>query len=322
VDAFEALQKAVQLNNSYVNEQLKPDNYSLALDLYNGYTHEGLVYFNAAAERNDKNNYNQALVKFKKAGLVSKYIYTNGWGFLALDTSNIYYCCKSSIYAENELDAIIYSKIITDNNLLKNTLGNSFEFAYKWLLYYYKQQKDAEYFIKYNELGRQQFPSSVYFPLIYTDWLRQQKDYINLLSSYQVLFKMQPDNNTYQITYLNDVFNYLYQTGLLITNRSYYETILTKGLIKYLKANPTATDARLLLAKMYINQANDIAREMTMRSTIDVKVLNGYKNARKNLLLKSNYHLKEIIHRYSKIHAGVYKEAAELLIRNCQQLNL
>jgi hypothetical protein len=73
---------------------------------------------------------------------------------------------------------------------------------------------------------------------------------------------------------------------------------------------------------MYINQANDIAREMTMRSTIDVKVLNGYKNARKNLLLKSNYRLKEIVYRYSKNHDGIYREAAELLIRNCQQLNL
>ena len=59
MEAFEALKKAKQLNSDFVTEQLRPANYNLAFDLYNGFTSEGLAYFNAGAERTDKGSYNE-----------------------------------------------------------------------------------------------------------------------------------------------------------------------------------------------------------------------------------------------------------------------
>jgi len=64
--AFLSLQKAVQLNKPYTERELNPGNYKLAFDLYNGYTDEGVAYFNAGAERNDKSSYATALNMFKK----------------------------------------------------------------------------------------------------------------------------------------------------------------------------------------------------------------------------------------------------------------
>jgi hypothetical protein len=315
MEALEALKKAKQLNADFVNEQLKPNNYSLAFDLYNGYTSEGLAYFNAGAERNDKGSYNEALNKFKNARLVSNYIYTNGWGLSAIDTSNIFYSAKAAINAGKETEALYFAKKIADAGISETAASKGFESIYQWLVYYYKQQKDAENFNKYAAIAMQKFPSSVYFNLIMIDWLRQQNDYPNLFVAYAALLKKQP-NSKYQFAYLNDVFNYLYESKAEINDRGLYEGKLKSGLLEYIKLNTVAADAKLLLAKMYINEANDLMHEALLRSTTDAKVMNGYKVADKNLFLKSNIQLKEIVTKFSKTNKPLYLEALELLISN------
>jgi hypothetical protein len=321
MEAFEALKKATQLNSDFVTEQLKPGNYSLPFDLYNGYTNEGLSYFNAGAERNDKGSYSEALNKFKNAGLVSNYIYSNGWGLSAIDTNNIFYSAKAAINAGKETEALYFAKKIADANITESATSKGFESIYQWLVYYYKQQKDGQNFNKYAATALQKFPVAVYFNLIMIDWLRQQGDYAKLFVAYAALLKKQP-NSKYQFAYLNDVFNYLYQTKAEITDKALYEGILKKGLLQYLKTNTAAVDARLLLGKFYINKANDVGKEMMLRSTTDAKVLNGYKITQRNFLLKSNVYLKEIVDKFSKNNRGDCKEALELLILNYHKLNL
>ncbi len=315
MEAFEALKKANQLNSDLVSEQLKPANYSLAFDLYNGFTNEGLAYFNAGTERNDKGSYGEALLKFKNAGLVSSYIYTNQWGLSVIDTNNIFYGAKAAINAGKETDALYFAKKIADAGIIQTSFSKGFESIYQWLVYYYKLQKDGEHFEKYMAIAMQKFPSSVYFNLIMIDWLRQQDDYPKLFEAYSTLLKIQPAGK-YQFAYLNDVFNYLYQSKVEITDKAIYESKLKNGLLQYLKTNTAAVEARLLLGKFYINKANDIAKEMALRSTMDAKVLNRYKKAQRNFLLQSNAYLKEIVNKYSKNNRVVYKEALELLISN------
>ncbi len=315
MEAFQAMQKAVQINNGFVNEQLKPTNYSLPFDLYNGYTNEAVAYFNAGAERNDKSSYSEALTRFKKAALVSNYIYTNGWGLSLLDTNNLYYCAKAAISGGREDDALYFAKKIAGAGITQTIASKGFESIYRWLAYYYKQQKDSDNFNKYAAIGIEKFPAAVYFNLIMIDWLRQQNDYSKLFVAYKDLLKKRPDNK-YQFAYLNDVFNYLYQSKVEITDKVFYESVLRNGLMQFLKRKTSSIEARLLMGKFYINKANDVGKEIMLRSTTDAKVMNGYKMAQRNFLLKSNVYLKEIVDKFSKTNKPVYREAIELLISN------
>ena len=315
MEAFEALKKAKQLNSDFVTHQLKPTHYNLPFDLYNGYTNEGLAYFNAGAERNDKGSYSEALNKFKNAGLVSSYIYSNGWGLSAFDTNNIFYSTKAGINAGKETEALYFAKKIVDAGITKSAASKGFESIYQWLVYYYKHQKDGENFNKYAAIAMQKFPAAVYFNLIMIDWLRQQGDYTNLFVAYAALLKKQPDSK-FQFAYLNDVFNYLYQSKADIKDKALYERILKNRLLQYLKTNTASVDGRLLLGKFYINKANDLGKEMMLRSTTDAKVLNGYKMAQRNFLLQSNVYLKEIVDKFSKSNRPVYREVVDLLISN------
>jgi hypothetical protein len=322
MEAFKAVQKAVQINKTYADEQIKPGGYSLPFDLYNGCTNEGVAYFNAGAERNDKASYAEALNNFKKAGLVGNYITTNGWGLSAIDTNNLYYCAKAAINAGKEDDAALFAKKIADNGINQSFTNKGFEPIYQWLVYNYKQKQNGENLLKYATLGTKQFPASVYFNLIYIDWLRQQKDYSNMFALYQDVFKKQPNNGKYQLAYYNDVFNYLYQSGESVSDQIKYEKVLSAGLLQYLKANPASAEGRLLLGKLYINQANDVSKEWALRSTTDPKILNGYKTAQRNLLLKSNKYLLEIVNKFYKPGTTVYIEALQLVVANFRALNM
>jgi hypothetical protein len=322
MEAFKALQKAVQLNKDAVNEQLKQTDYSLPFDLYNGYSNQGVAYFNAGAERNDKASYAEALNNFKKAGLVGNYININGWGLSAIDTNNLYYCAKAAINAGKEDDAALFAKKIADNGITQSLSSKGFESIYQWLAYNYKQKQDGENLLKYATLGTKQFPASVYFNLIYIDWLRQQKDYNNMLALYQDVFKKQPNNGKYELAYYNDVFNYLYQSGGPVSDQVKYEKILSAGLPQYLKTNPASAEGRLLLGKFYINQANDVAKESLANPAANATILNGYKAAQRNLLLKSNKYLLEIVNKFSKPGATVYIDALQLVVGNFKALNM
>jgi hypothetical protein len=315
-EAFHSLQKAVQLNAGEVNTLLKSRGFDLPFDLYNNFTNAGLTLFNAGVERNDKPSYLQALNNFKQAGLVSRYIYTNGWGLAAIDTLNLYYTSKAAINADKEEDALINCKKIADALITETAAQQDFETIYQWLVYYYNAKQDEQNFYKYADAGMKAFPNSSYFTLSYIDWYRQQKDYINLLAQYKVLFAKDDANFKYELHYYNDIFSYLYQNRLTIDNRAAYESQLSKGLLQYIKLNPVNADARLLLAKLYINQANDITKESLLRSTTNAKVMTAYKTAQRNLLLKSNVHLKQIVNKRAAVSKTIYEEAKGLLVLN------
>ena len=325
-EAFQALQKAMQLNPGEVNTQLKSSGFGLPFDLYNSYTNTGITFFNAGVERNDKGSYKEALTNFKQAGLISRYIYANGWGLSATDTVNLYYTAKAAINTDKEEDAVFYCKKIIDNNITETAAHNDFENIYQWLVYYYKTRQDKANFTKYADAGMKAFPNSNYFNLSYIDWYRQQKDYANLLTQYKILFAKDDANGKYQLEYYNDVFNYLYQSKAEITDRQQdrhqYQTLLTNGLTGYLKLNPTSTAARLLLGKFYINQATEVNKVMMLRSTTNATVLNEYRVATNYYYKISNWYLLEIVNKFSKTDTIIYNEALSLLIMNFRMLKM
>ena len=302
MDAFIALQKAMQLNKPYTQQELAALQYSLPFDIYNGYTDDGLTWYNAGAESNDKNSFSTALDKFKKAGMVSRLIFTNGWGLTAFDTANTYYAARAAIMAGKEEDAFLLAKKIADAGITQSLTTKTMERIYEWLAYYYKKQKDGNNLLKYARMSTFYFPADVYFNLILVDWYRQQQDYSNMFTQYQQLFTKQPGNSKYQLAYLNDVFNYLFNNKVPITNRADYENILDNGLTAFVKSNSTSVAARLLLAKLYFNQG----QEPAMRTAAE----------RINLLKRSNTNLKEILARFCNTTSENCEEARLLLVRN------
>lgn len=298
-DAFDALKKAVQLDITAVNTQFKSGNLSVIFDIYNGYTSMGLNYFNAGVERNDINSYKEALSNFKKAGQVSSYIFKNDWGLFAIDTLNLYYTSKSAINADKEEDAVFYCKKIIDNNITKISAINSAEGIYQWLVYYYKTKQDETNFIKYAQLAAKAFPNSTYFALCYIDWYRSMRDYPNLLAQYQQLFNNGQTAQKYKLAYYTDIFNYLYQpntNAAAINNRQQYQSILVNGLSQYIKLNNSDTSGKLLLAKFFINQANQ------------------YPKIKLNFYNKSNKYLLQLVNKATNA------QALQLLIENYKQL--
>lgn len=304
-DAFQALQRAVLLNKILVEDSFNR-NYGLPLDLYNGFTNDGINYFNAGMERNDKTVFNQAVNLFKKAGQISHFIYSNGWGLTLVDTINLYFTAKAAINAGNEAVALEYSKKIADAGIVSTQNKYGFESIYQWLVYNYKQKKEADNFKKYTEIALLKFPESVYFNLINIDWLRMQRNYSEMFNSYKQVINNHPGNFRLQLAYYNDIFNYLYKSKEQVTDRFRFENELEKGLNQFLKKVISSTEARLLLAKNYINQAN----------------LNRNAITRKSLLIKSNAVLNELTQKYCSINSEHCKEGKALLKSNLKLLQV
>lgn len=319
-EAFQALQKAVLAYKEYSNHQVTADSFRLVFDLYNGYTAEGMQYYNAGAERDDKTSFATALTHFKKAAAVSQFIYSNNWGKTETDTLNLLYLSKSAINAEKEEDALFYSKKIADNYLQYSPFKNHYEIIYQWLVYYYKERKEPESFTKYLALAKEQFPLSTYFDLAEIDWLREQQDYALLFTKYRQLLQAEPANNTYRLAYYRDQFMYLWGPG---ASNQPNKLVTVKALVNGLqqlaagnKENGVTMNARLLLAKVYINQAQDLHKELLMRSTTDPKVTGSYKKRYRDLLLLSNKYLKQITTVKTMQHQATGREAAQLLTAN------
>lgn len=298
MDAFLALQKAVQLNKQYTEREIS---FSLPFDLYNGYTNEGLQYFNAGVDGNNKNNFTTALDKFKKAAMVSRWIYSNGWGLTSFDTANIYYSARAAMMAGKEEDAFLFAQKIADAGITQSSSGVTYNSIYQWLAFYYKKQKDGDNLLKYAGLGMNGYTNDPYFNLILIDWYRQQQDYTYLFAQYDQLFAKQPGSK-YQLAYLNDVFGYLYSSKATVNNNPGYQDILSRGLKDYLKTNSASTEARLLLAKFYINLA--------------MQKQAANKNSAQQLLMRSNIYLKEITVHFCSTAPKDCKEAKLLQAKN------
>lgn len=322
-EAFQALQKALLSDKEYINSLLEPTNYKIAYDLYDGYTLEGIQYYNAGAERDDKINFTNALSDFKKAAAISQFIYSSKWGKSEVDTLNLYYLSKSAINIEKEEDAVFYSKKIVDNNFIHPALKNFYEIIYQWLVYYYKSRKEAAPFAKYLALAKEQFPLSAYFRLAEMDWLREQRQYPELFKKYKEMLLAEPANSNYRLAYYRDQFMYVWGAGQ--ENKLVNVKALISGLQQLTAGSNqslVALNAKLLLAKIYINQAQDVTRELMMRSTTDPKISATYKMRYRNSLLLSNKYLKQIAAVKSPQTQSISREAAQLLANNSVALKL
>ncbi len=305
--AFTALQKAAVLKNEYVLRQGQ----ELAGDLYSGFINEGLANFNTAVDRSSKAGFENALAIFKKAEKVNEFGYRLKWDSVPLNSLLLSFLTKSAINAENETDALIYSKKILDINSDSKPIVAGKEIAYQWLLYYYSSRKEGETFNKYLALAKAAYPGNVIFALAEMDGLRQQKDYAGLFKKYQQLITADPGNLQYKLAYCSDIFNSLWPT------KAAGAPVSAAQLIDILKpltgSKETAVKANLLLAKTYINLAQEI---LTGAGNANTKV------RYKNYLAISNKYLQRIIAAKENTNKPEWKEAKRLLLTNSKALRL
>ena len=323
LEAFKAIQKATDVNQPWLQEQLQKDNYQLIFDIYKGYTNDGVAFFNAGAEKQSKEDYARSIPYFKKAAMVGSFISQQGWGLPAIDTNNLYYTAKAAIYAERKDEALLYSKRIADANISTSQQQKGFEQMYQWLVFQYRQKKDAESLEKYSRIGVRNFPFSPYFELNYIDWLRESKNYPAIFSLYKKIFNKGAGTQEYQLAYIRDMFNFVFEhKDSISTGRNETKVQLEKELTNYSKKYPADVTAKLLQGKFYINEAAGLQYEQIKRSTIDKKVMAQYKSKIAVNIRKSIIPLKDIADNYPQTDKLVYKEALGLLIGNLTVLKL
>lgn len=316
MESIHALQKAIKLNNASITDELRKDSFALPLQVYNGYSNDGIVAFNTATELNDKAMYAEALSTFKKASLVGTMIYNHKWGLQAIDTNNLFYSAKAAIKADKPEEAAAFIRKIADAGITQTYTNKGFESLYQWLVYYYRTQNNEAALNKYTALANVVYPKSEYYQLNYIDWLREQKKFDELYTNYQELFKRGFDKAEYKYAFLLDLFNYIYG-GQESTSTINYRELLEKELTIYTRQNPAAVNGKLLFGKFYVNQAADVAKEMVMRKTeMDAKTLNAYNKLISGNIKLSNKYLQEIADKFPKTDRAVYNEALQLLVSN------
>lgn len=307
-EAFLALEASVAKDRLYIDSALKINQYRILHELYGGLKHEGMVVYNAAAERGIKDTYANAFSLFKKAATVRRLIARLDKAVPETDTMHLLYLSLAAIYADKELDAIVYSKKIIDNNIVYLPFKDQYQPVFQWLVFYYKSRRDAVNFYKYLSLSDRLFPESVYFKLIEIDWLREQGNYRELLEKHRSIAPLVQQEPALRFAYYRDLFHWIWvvkTSGRDNGENDIYKKELVNGLesLSVNGVNQVAAPAALLLAKTYRNMAADQHKKTNQE-------------AQRNLLLLSNRFLKQVINDPASRNSPAGKEAASLLKLN------
>ncbi|MBX2922237.1 MAG: hypothetical protein KF746_08605 [Chitinophagaceae bacterium] len=247
VDAFEAIKKAVEIDKNQTTTYLTLDNYKPVYDLYSGYFDLGAAQFNTE-------KYADALESFQKAGTVSKYIFSQGWGLSELDTLATYYTALAAMNAKNDDAALAAFQKLANANI---AAAPEHVTIYRYLAKYYLDKKDIPNMQKYIKQGTGFYPKDDYLPLVEFDYLRNQGDKKAIYAKYEELIKSNPENFEMIVDYANELFNETHVSDVKDRPADYNERIeKIEGLYKQaLALKPDALEANLNLAKHYFNQA-------------------------------------------------------------------
>ncbi|MFT3679190.1 MAG: hypothetical protein QM791_02890 [Ferruginibacter sp.] len=308
--SFKSMEKAWDLNYQAVKKELEPENYQLAFDIYKGYTNDGIAFFNAGTEKQNKEDYLSALKHFKKAAQVNGFINRNGWGAREPDINNLYYSFYSSLYADKQDETFVFCKKIADNNLVFSYPNKDFEPAYQWLVFYLRQKNNAELLKKYTIVAMQNIPESPYFASNYIDWLKETKQYEEMFEWYRQLTYNFPGDKQYQLNYLKELLNHI--TNDTVAQKSNWQAVLETGLNEFILKYPTDAPGRLLIAKYYLIQAAALKKALPLTT--------GQKARIKQYLELANQQLRVVADKQAVVEPTTYQESLKLLIANLTSL--
>lgn len=245
-DAFEAIKKAVEIDKNQAGVFLALDNYQ---PLYVLYT----TYFDVGANQYNAEKYTDALTTFQKAGNVGQFIFSQGWGLYALDTTLTYYAGLAAMNAKRDDEAAA-----SFQKLAEAKIGGKPEYAtiYRFLAKYYLDKKDEANMSKYVGIGKQLYPKDEYLPLVEFDFLRDKGDKKAVYAKYEEMINSTP---TYEliVDYANDLFNETHTVSADKRPADYAQRVVKIEALykKALELKPDGLEATQNLAKHYFNQA-------------------------------------------------------------------
>ena len=329
--AFVAFKKAA--DNDKDNKLLlvlTQDQYKPIFDLYTGYYDAGAAAFNSGASGN-KADFDVALIQFKNADMVGRYIYSKKWALSEIDTQLVLTMGKAAINAGKKDEAVKYLRQLADANIAGTKDDKeSYQLPYQWLSFYYKDAKDDANFLKYSTLGKKLFPKEDYYDAVMLDYYRDKKDYDNLFKKYDEVVTAYPDSVQYHFNYANEAFVYVYNSdaGTKINNKDALLKIVGTELQKVAAVKPNDINTNWLLGQYYYNQGIDL-KEMAnaIKSTKpeDVKKKADLNAQAKDVINKAipfaEKALSTLEAGYKKTDKSKYKSIVDLMQRVYTSLN-
>jgi hypothetical protein len=249
LEAFEAFKKYKELDPKDVLMILE-QNGSL-FDIYNG-------YFDLGAKSFNNKNYSSAFYDFKNALVIEDYINSksleyNGFKFPTLDTALILNTALSARAANDDSDAVVYYKKLSDANLSASQYLEAYEFPVD----YYRKRKDSANLAIALDKGKKIFPTDEYWTGVEVDDIESgggSKE--DILKKYAVVTVNDPANYALNYNYAVDLYNYVYANDDKTANTSAYKYKIGDQIKKAIGINPTP-EANLLMARYLYNSGFD-----------------------------------------------------------------
>ncbi len=249
--SFEAYQKSMELDSTQTKTFLTIRQFPI-FDNYLEFQKEGNEFYN-------KQDYKNALEKYKQADKVGRFIYKYNWALSAVDTVLYYYAGAAAMQTENMDEAISFFQKICDAGIS----GEGYDVCYRYVTYYYDSKKEFEKANKYAAMGKKLYPADAYYAKLELDRERKKGVGPDLFKQYEAVLEKEAKDYDIRFDYAAELFNWLYMDQKAPADQ---KTIIYDKIIAQLKTcvelDPKKPDAHLLLGKTYFNEAAAIQDEV------------------------------------------------------------
>jgi tetratricopeptide (TPR) repeat protein len=257
--AFQALKVYAAMQNDIKEADkrfvsLTVDNRAPLVDLYSGYSKDAAAFYNAG-------NFNDALENFQRSLEIFDFMTERGWiqNNSKLDTTTTLYAGISAEKAKKPDTAAIYYGKIAENKVK----DSGFIEIYKWLADHYQRKGDLESASKYLALGKEVYPTDMFWPNFELDMLREKGDKDALFTKYEQAVNEHPENHLFRFNYAVE----LYQEGYNADSSkrpANSKELVDKAVVQLqevLKVKPDFPNANLVMGQILYNQGVEIANE-------------------------------------------------------------
>lgn len=257
IQAYEAFQKAMELDPKQTETYMTLRSYPV-FDSYLELQREGNDFYN-------KQDYVNALEKYKAADKVGRFIFKNKWALSEVDTVLYYYAGAAAMQAEKMDEAISFFQKICDAEIG----GEGYDVCYRYVTYHYDSKKDFEKAQKYANIGRRLYPNDTYYDKLDLDRERKNGVGPELFKKYEAVLSKDPKDYDMRFDYAAEMFNWLFmdQKAPADQKGTYFEKIISE-LKTCIQTDSKKADAFLLLGKVYFNDAANMQDELkTIKGT-------------------------------------------------------
>jgi hypothetical protein len=284
---FEAFQKAMELDAKQTEGYLVLRSYPV-FDSYLELQREGNDFYN-------KQDYANALNKYKQADKVGRFIFKNKWALSEVDTVLYYYAGAAAMQGDKMEEAISFFQKICDAGIS----GEGYDVCYRYVTYYYDEKKDFANSEKYAALGRKLYPNDAYYDKLDLDKERKKGNGPELFKKYDAVLEKIPNDYDMRFDYAAEMFNWLFTEQKVAADQkqAFLEKIVSE-LNSCIKINSKNPDAHVLMGKLYFNDAANIQDEMkAVKGTApaDVQKKNEFKTKMEARMKEAIPHLENAL---------------------------